>query len=237
MRHDGCMSTKTTPKQRRQLANLGPIEQIRAGQMPRRLVQLLAGLALYGFSLALVLRGTLGATPWDVLSTGLIRFIPVSFGTMTIISSAFVLLLWIPLKQKPGLGTIANAFLVGIAADATLATIGEAESLWARIALMLGGIFLNGVATAMYIGSQLGPGPRDGLMTGLSRVSGKSIRLVRTGIEVTVVALGFALGGALGVATVIYALAIGPLAQWMLPWFTIDLKMPQPTAQDIPSGL
>lgn len=235
MRHAGPMTTKSPTQQRRQLANLGPIEQLRAGQMPRRLAQLLLGLALYGFSMGLVITAALGAFPWDVLTTGLVRHFPMSFGAMTIITSAVVLLIWIPLKQKPGLGTLANAVLVGIAADATLAIFETPEHLWAQIAFMLGGIVLNGMATAMYIGSQLGPGPRDGLMTGVARVSGKSIRLVRTSIEVTVVALGFALGGALGFGTLVYALAIGPLAQAMLPWFTVDLKIPARPAQDIRS--
>ncbi|RYD67258.1 MAG: hypothetical protein EOP84_30650 [Verrucomicrobiaceae bacterium] len=211
---------------RRQLANLGPLEQLCAGRMPRRLVQLFAGLALYGFSMALLLRSALGATPWDVLSTGLIRHFPMSFGTMTIISSAVVLLIWIPLKQMPGLGTVANAFFIGIAADVTLAAIPPPDGMLARIFFMTVSVLLNGLATALYLGSQLGPGPRDGLMTGISRVSGRSIRSVRTCIEITVVMLGFALGGVLGIGTALYAFAIGPLAQLMLPWFTVELEIP-----------
>ncbi|MDO8418897.1 MAG: hypothetical protein Q7S90_02580 [Rubrivivax sp.] len=200
--------------------------------MPRRLVQLVVGLAIYGASMAMVLRGALGAIPWDVLHTGLIQHVPVTFGQMSIMVSLAVLLGWIPLRQMPGLGTIANALLVGIAADITLALVPPADDLAARVALLLGGIVLNGVATAMYIGSQLGPGPRDGFMTGLSRVTGRSIRFVRTAIEVTVVALGWALGGAVGLGTVLYAVAIGPLAQLMLPWFTVDLRLPVPEADD-----
>ncbi len=229
-------SVKSGGNPRRQLANLGPIEQIRAGRMPRRLVQLFAGLALYGFSMALLLRSALGATPWDVLSTGLITHFPMTFGAMTIVSSAIVLLIWIPLRQMPGLGTIANALIVGIAADITLAAIQQSDSVWARVAFMIAGVLLNGLATALYLGAQLGPGPRDGLMTGISRVSGRSIRLVRTSIELTVITLGFALGGALGIGTALYALAIGPLAQLMLPWFTIDLKIPHPRSEDSSSG-
>jgi uncharacterized membrane protein YczE len=218
-----------------QLANLGPLQQLRAGQMPRRLVQLVVGLAIYGASMAMVIRGALGVIPWDVLHTGLIRHVPVTFGQMSIIVSLAALLIWIPLRQMPGLGTIANAFLVGIAADITLAAMPPVDDLVARVALLLGGIVLNGMATAMYIGSQLGPGPRDGFMTGLSRVSGRSIRLVRTAIEVAVVALGWALGGAVGLGTVLYAVAIGPLAQFMLPWFTVDLRLPAPQARDLPT--
>jgi uncharacterized membrane protein YczE len=229
-------SSRPTPE-RRQLANLGPLQQLRAGRMTRRLVQLVVGLAIYGMSMALVIRGALGVIPWDVLHTGLIQHIPVSFGQMTILVSLAVLLMWVPLRQMPGLGTVANAFLVGIAADITLALVPPVEDLALRVVLLVGGITLNGMATAMYIGSQLGPGPRDGLMTGLSRVSGRSIRLVRTAMEVTVVALGWALGGAVGLGTVLYAVAIGPLAQLMLPWFTVDLRLPAPESDDIPSAL
>jgi uncharacterized membrane protein YczE len=218
------------------LANLGPLQQLRAGRMPRRLVQLVVGLAVYGASMAMVIRGALGVIPWDVLHTGLIRHIPVSFGQMSIMVSLAVLLIWIPLRQMPGLGTIANAFLVGIAADVTLAVVPPVDALVARVALLLGGIALNGMATAMYIGSQLGPGPRDGFMTGLSRISGRSIRFVRTAIEVAVVALGWALGGAVGLGTLLYAAAIGPLAQLMLPWFTVDLRLQVPEAHDVPSA-
>jgi len=216
------------------LANLGPLQQLRAGRLHRRLVQLVVGLAIYGASMAMIIRGGLGVIPWDVLHTGLIRHIPVSFGQMSIMVSLAVLLVWIPLRQMPGLGTIANAFLVGIAADVTLAILQPVDDLAARVALLLGGIVLNGVATAMYIGSQLGPGPRDGFMTGLSRISGRSIRLVRTAIEVAVVVVGWALGGAVGLGTVLYAVAIGPLAQLMLPWFTVRLRLPLPEVDDAP---
>ena len=231
------MKTSRLAPAHRKLANLGPLQQLRAGQMPRRLVQLVVGLAIYGASMAMVIRGALGVIPWDVLHTGLIQHIPVTFGQMSIMVSLAVLLVWIPLRQMPGLGTIANAFLVGIAADITLALVPPAGDFAARVALLLGGIVLNGVATAMYIGAQLGPGPRDGFMTGLSRVSGRSIRFVRTAIEVAVVALGWALGGAVGLGTVLYAVAIGPLAQLMLPWFTVDLRLPVPEADARSSAL
>ena len=135
-----------------------------------------------------------------------------------------MLVLWIPLREMPGIGTISNAVVVGLSADATLAVLSEPDALWARIALMLGGVLLCGLASALYIGAQLGRGPRDGLMTGLSRRTGLSLRLVRTALEVAVVAIGLLLGGVLGIGTVVYALAIGPLTQLMLPWFTVDLE-------------
>jgi len=220
----------------RPLDNLGPLQQMRAGRLARRLVQLVVGLAIYGASMAMIIRGGLGVIPWDVLHTGLIQHIPVSFGQMSIMVALLVLLIWIPLRQMPGLGTVANAVLVGIAADITLAVVPPVDDLAPRVALLLGGIALNGMATAMYIGSQLGPGPRDGFMTGLARITGRSIRLVRTAIEVAVVALGWALGGAVGLGTVLYAVAIGPLAQLMLPWFTVRLRLavPVPEAEGVP---
>jgi len=138
--------------------------------------------------------------------------------------SLLVLVLWIPLRELPGLGTIANTFVVGLSADAALAVIAPADRLWERVALTLGGVLLNAVATAMYIGSQFGPGPRDGLMTGLHRRTGLPIGLVRTCLEVTVVGIGWLLGGVLGLGTVLYAVAIGPLVQWLLPVFIVDLQ-------------
>lgn len=215
------------------LTDLGPMEQLRAGRLPRRLAQLVLGLALYGASMAMVVRGALGAIPWDVLHTGLIVHIPVTFGQMSILLALVVLLMWIPLRQKPGLGTVANVFLVGLAADAALAVLPTTQALGPRVALMVSGIVLNGLATAMYIGSQLGPGPRDGFMTGLARVSGRSIRMVRTAIEVTVVLLGWVLGGVVGVGTVLYALSIGPLTQFMLPWFAVTLERPAPAPRPV----
>ncbi|WP_151524713.1 YczE/YyaS/YitT family protein [Serinicoccus kebangsaanensis] len=211
---------------RRQLAALGPVQQLRAGRLGRRLPQLLVGLALYGASIGLMVRGVLGNMPWDVLHQGVARHVPLSLGTIIIAVSVLVLLLWVPLRQPPGLGTIANALLVGVAADATLWLVPAGEGWLERGSLMVAGVLLNGVASAMYIGAQLGPGPRDGLMTGLARRTGWSLRLVRTGIEVTVIALGWLLGGVVGVGTVLYALAIGPITQALLPWFTVDLGRP-----------
>lgn len=213
----------SSPAPTRQLTTLGPIAQLRAGRLPHRLVQLYAGLVLYGVSLALMVRADLGLSPWDVFHSGLIRHVPLSLGQAVVVMSFVVLLAWIPLREKPGLGTISNAIVVGFAADAALALLDRPEAPAWRIGLLLAGVLLNGVATAAYIGSQFGRGPRDGLMTGLHRVTGRSIRLVRTLLEVAVVLLGLALGGVLGVGTVLYAVAIGPLTQLLLPWFTVAL--------------
>lgn len=206
-----------------QLADLGPITQLRAGRLPRRLVQLYVGLFLYGVSLALMVRGDIGLAPWDVLHSGFIRHVPITLGQAVVLFSFVVLVLWIPLREKPGIGTISNAIVVGLSADLTLAVLDAPGAMAARIALMVGGIVLCGLATALYIGAQLGRGPRDGLMTGLARRTGLSIRLVRTALEVTVVVIGLVLGGTLGIGTVAYALTIGPIAQWMMPWFLVDL--------------
>ena len=214
---------------RQPLADLGPVAQLRAGRLPRRLVQLYAGLVLYGASLALMVRGELGLAPWDVLHSGFIRHVPISLGQAVILFSVVVLLLWVPLRETPGLGTVSNAVVVGLAADATLAVLSAPDQLWFRIGLMVAGVVLNGLATAMYIGAQLGRGPRDGLMTGLARVTGRSLRLVRTGLEVGVVVIGLLLGGALGVGTVLYAVLIGPLAQAMLPPWVVDVHDPRRT--------
>lgn len=209
----------------RVLVDLGPVAQLRAGRLGRRLPQLLIGLALYGASLAMMVRGTLGLAPWDVLHSGFIRHVPITLGQAVVLFSFVVLLLWIPLREKPGIGTIANAIIVGLAADAALAVLVEPDALWLRLVLLLAGVVLNALATALYIGSQFGRGPRDGLMTGLARRTGLSLRLVRTVLEVTVVGIGLLLGGVLGLGTVLYALGIGPLAQLMLPWCTVEVSV------------
>lgn len=218
--------TTTALRSARQLADLGPVAQLRAGRLGRRIPQLLGGLVLYGVSLALMVRGALGLAPWDVLHSGFIRHVPITLGQAVVLFSFVVLLLWIPLREKPGIGTVANAILVGLSADATLALLAAPDGTAVRIALMVAGVVLNGLATALYMGAQFGRGPRDGLMTGLARRTGLSLRLVRTGLEVAVVLLGLLLGGALGVGTVLYAVAIGPLAQAMLPWCIVDLPAP-----------
>ena len=194
---------------------------VRPSRLGRRLVQLGAGLVLYGISMALLIRSGLGNMPWDVLHQGLAQHLHHSIGTVTIAVGAIVLLLWIPLREKPGFGTVSNVVLIGISVDAALALLPATGLLPVRALLAGAGIVLNAVATAAYIGARLGPGPRDGLMTGLVRRTGGSVQRVRTVIEIAVVATGWALGGTAGIATVLYALAIGPLAQLLLPRLTV----------------
>ena len=198
--------------------------------LPRRLVQLYLGLVGYGVSMALLVRCSLGVMPWDVLHQGLARRVHWSLGTMTIVVGVLVLLCWIPLRQRPGLGTISNVLVIGVVVDAALAVVPSPGALWVRLAFAAAGIALNALATALYIGAQLGPGPRDGLMTGLVRRTGGSVRVVRTGIEVAVVLTGWALGGTLGVVTVVYALAVGPLVHVLLPPLTVRLPERLPAA-------
>ncbi|MBM9622784.1 membrane protein YczE [Streptomyces zhihengii] len=189
--------------------------------LTRRLLQLYAGLALYGVSSALLVRAGLGLEPWGVLHQGLAERTGISIGVVSIIVGAVVLLLWIPIRQRPGLGTVSNVFVVGLAMDGTLALVPGVEAMAVRVPLLVAGVVLNGAATGLYISARFGPGPRDGLMTGLHRLTGRSIRLVRTGLEVVVVATGFLLGGTVGAGTVLYALAIGPLAQFFLRVFAV----------------
>lgn len=205
------------------LADLGPVQQLRAGRLGRRIPQLAIGLFLFGWSMAMMIRAHLGLDPWDVLHQGLNRYIPVSFGTVTIIVGVVVLLLWIPLRQRPGMGTISNAILVGPAVDFGLAVMHTPSHLPGRIGLLLGSVVLNGLAGGLYIGSQFGPGPRDGLMTGIVARTGWSVRLVRSLIEVVVLAIGWLLGGSLGLGTVLYALTIGHLVQFFLRRATVRL--------------
>jgi uncharacterized membrane protein YczE len=190
-------------------------------RLPRRLAQLYAGLVLYGFSMALLVRSELGVMPWDVLHQGIARTVGGTLGVITIGVGALVLLLWIPLRERPGLGTVSNVFVIGVSVDASLWALPHVDDMLLQGALVVAGIVLNAVATAAYIGVRMGPGPRDGLMTGLVRRTGRPVRLVRTGIEVAVVLSGFLLGGTLGVATVLYALLIGPLVQPLLPRLTV----------------
>lgn len=221
----GIEAVDQRPAERRvrELARLGPVAQLRAGRLPRRLAQLALGLVLYGTTLAMMIRSTLGNASWDVLHQGLALHLPMSIGTAVIAMSLVVLLFWIPLREMPGLGTIANSLVVGLVADSVLGILEAPDLLWERSLLMVGGVVLNALATALYIGSQFGPGPRDGLMTGLHRRTGVSIRVVRTSLEVVVVAIGWLLGGVVGVGTVLYTLAIGPLVQVLLPRFIVEL--------------
>lgn len=191
------------------------------GGLLQRLVQLYAGLVLYGASAAFMVRAGLGLDPWDVFHQGVAERTGLTIGTVSVLTGAAVLLLWWPLRQRPGLGTVSNVVVIGTSMDATLWLTPQLHAMELRIPLMAGAVVLNGLATGMYISARFGPGPRDGLMTGLHRVSGHSIRLMRTCVEVTVLATGFALGGSVGVGTVVYALAIGPLAQFFLRFFDV----------------
>lgn len=197
---------------------------------PARLIRLFAGLLTYGIAIALMIRGNLGASPWDVFGQGLARTTQLSFGLCTIIISAAVLLLWIPLRQWPGFGTVANAVLIGVFADLGLSIIPQGSNLLAQAMLFTSGLFLLALASALYIGAGLGPGPRDGLMTGLVRVSGRPVWLIRTGIELTVVVVGFLLGGVVGIGTLIFAAGIGPLTHLTLGWLHVDLHGRTPGA-------
>lgn len=185
--------------------------------MYRRLVFLYAGLWLYGQSLAMMVRGALGLSPWDVFHQGMTRHLPISLGAAVAITGVLVLLAWIPLRERPGLGTISNVVVIAFAVDVTLYLLPEPGSLPVRVGLLAGGVLLNAVATVCYVGARFGPGPRDGLMTGLARRTGAPVWLVRTGIETTVVAGGWLLGGSFGIGTALYALAIGPLIQLCVP--------------------
>jgi uncharacterized membrane protein YczE len=194
----------------------------------RRTFQLFVGLVLYAASMALLVHSSLGNMPWDVLTQGIARHTGASFGTITLVTSVLVLLCWIPLRQRPGFGTIANVLVIGILVDPFLAALDalpEPLPLAARIGLAATGIVLNALATGLYVGAQLGPGPRDGLMTGIVGRWGKPVAAVRTSIEVVVVLAGWALGGTVGLATLAYALLVGPLVHVFLPRFTVP---PQP---------
>jgi uncharacterized membrane protein YczE len=188
-----------------------------------RLLQLFLGLVLYGISDGLLLAAGLGADPWDVFSQGLSRSFGLGIGTWTIIVGAIVLLLWIPLRQRPGLGTLANVVVIGLIVNEFLSLVPAVHGMALRIIGMLAAVVLNGVATATYIGAQFGPGPRDGLMTGWA-ARGHSLRLGRTAIEATALLAGWLLGGTVGVGTLVYALSIGPLVHWFLPRLTREVK-------------
>ncbi len=193
--------------------------------MRGRLVQLYAGLVLYGASASLLVLARLGLDPWDVFHQGLARHSGLAIGTWSILVGACVMVLWIPLRQRPGIGTLSNVVLIGGTMDVVLAHVAPPHALVWRIACLAVGVFFSGLATGMYIGAGFGPGPRDGLMTGLA-ARGHSIRVVRTGLELTVLVTGFLLGGTVGVGTVAYAVSIGPLAHVFVPMFTRGVPEP-----------
>lgn len=196
---------------------------LRGRRLPRRWLQLLLGLFLYGIGIAFMIRGEIGAAPWDVLSQGVANHVPLSFGIITILVSAVVLVLWLPLRQRFGIGTLLNALLVGPSADIGLLLIPVGQPLWLRVGFFIIGLVVLSAATGLYIGAHFGPGPRDGLMTGLHARTGWPIWFVRTGLEITVVAVGWALGGNAGVGTLAFALLVGPLCQYFMRIFAVRI--------------
>lgn len=208
------------------LSNLDPLAQLRAGRLPERVLRLLFGLWLYGMAIALMIKGALGAAPWDVFHLGVAKHPPISFGMVMILTAVAVLLAWIPLRQMPGLGTLCNTLLLGPFADFSLSLLATPDGLLLRALYLLAGVVICAIATALYVGAQLGPGPRDGLMTGIARRTGWSIRSVRTALELSVLAIGVLLGGKAGVGTVVFALGIGPLTQFFLRYLVVRLEVP-----------
>lgn len=206
------------------------MSRVRGRRLPRRIAQLLVGLFLYGLGIAFMVRGEIGAAPWDVLSQGISRHVPLSFGVITILTSVVVLLLWLPLRQRYGVGTLLNALLVGPSADVGLLLIPVGQPLWLRIAFFVIGLLVLAAATGLYIGAHFGPGPRDGLMTGLHKRTGWPIWIVRTGIEIVVVAVGWSLGGNVGIGTLAFALLVGPLCQYFMRIFAIRIPAPAKSA-------
>jgi len=200
-------------------------------RMPERLTRLLLGLCLYGFTMAMLVESNLGLDPWDVFHQGVAKHVPLTFGQVVIVVGAIVLLLWIPLRQMPGIGTVLNVIVIGLAADFGIALIAQPDSLVLRVLLLVGGIVGNGIAGALYIGAQLGSGPRDGLWLGLVRRTDRSVRLWRTTIEITVLVVGFILGGTIGVGTVLYAVSIGPIVQFCMPYAGVRPLSPKRTQE------
>lgn len=197
----------------------------RPAGLPRRFVTLLIGLLGYGLGMALMVRAHLGVAPWDVLSLGIEHQTGWNFGLITVGLSGVVLLLWIPLRQWPGVGTVLNALLVGPAANLGFLIFPTPNVLWLQIIYLVAGILVIGFSTGLYIGSHFGPGPRDGLMTGLVRRTGWRIWIVRSSIEIIVLAIGWALGGDVGIGTVLFALGIGPICNYTIPLLALPLKL------------
>lgn len=217
------------------ITNLTPRQQLRAGRVPLRMVNLYTGLTLYALAEALIIRAGLGVDPWSVFHLGLAAITHLSVGTMVILVGAVVLLAWIPLRQWPGLGTISNALWIGLALDLCLSVIPAVHGLPVQLATLIAGVILNGLAGALYIGSHFGPGPRDGLMTGIHLRTGLSIRLVRTTLELGVLGVGWMLGGPVGAGTVVYALLIGPVTQFFFRYVTV--KLPESAPVTLPRGI
>jgi uncharacterized membrane protein YczE len=199
---------------------------VRGNNLARRVVQLLVGLVLFGVAIALMLQSDLGLPPWDVLHQGLAEQFGLTVGVWSIIISFVVLLLWLPLRERYGIGTLLNAIIIGVVIDVAALVIPEPPNIWLDALMLTAGILLIGLASGMYIGANLGPGPRDGLMTAIAR-RGPSIRVTRWGLEIVVLITGILLGGTFGVGTIAFALFIGPIVQFFLPRWSIDTGRPE----------
>ena len=223
----------TTDSSRRPFAWLGRlVTPIPTDRRQRRFTQLFVGLLLYGFSMGMMVRAGMGLDPWDVLHQGLADLLPFSFGVTIVLVSGVVLLLWIPIRQKPGFGTLANAVVIGLATDASLAVLPAAPNVAWGVSAMFASVVLNAIAGAMYLGAGLGPGPRDGLMTGLVARGVGRVWVVRSALEGSVLLIGWLLGGSVGVGTVLYAVSIGPLLQLLLPRLVVGAKrVPAPALE------
>nr|WP_196837186.1 YitT family protein [Zhihengliuella flava] len=201
-----------------------PLQQLRAPRTARRLLHLVGGIALLGSGVGLFVQAGLGVSPWDVLHQGLSNRLGLSFGTVIVLVGLVILLLWIPMKQWPGLGTVVNTFAVGPVADLVIRWLPTPDPLAVKIALMAVATVLMALGTALYIGAQYGGGPRDGLMTGLHFKTGLSVRLIRTLMELSALGVGWLLGGVVGVGTAVFALSIGPLTQFFFRWCVVDIS-------------
>ncbi|MGP5077773.1 membrane protein YczE [Brachybacterium alimentarium] len=210
----------------RTLSNLSLRDQLRVDRLPLRLLQMLVGLTGFGFSLAMLLRSGLGGAPWDVLHAALAERAGLTVGTLSIAVSFVVLLLWIPLREQAGIGTVANAIWVGVSIDLGMLVLPPVQGLPMALLLMIVGVLVNGVSAAIYIGAQLGPGARDGLMTGLARRLRRPVGPVRICLEVLVLAIGWGLGGPVGVGTLLYAVGLGPVIQLALPRVIMPVRRP-----------
>jgi uncharacterized membrane protein YczE len=202
--------------------------------MTRRWVQLLLGLFLYGIAISMMVRAAVGVSPWDVLAQGVSLRTGIPFGFVTNIVGGVVLLFWIPLRQKLGIGTVLNALLVGPSAEVGLWLIPTQSILWVQILLFTGGLLLLAVATGLYIGARFGPGPRDGLMTGIHARFGIRLWIVRTALEVIVLIIGWILGGNVGFGTLAFALLIGPLVHRTIPMLMVPAALSAPEALATP---